>query len=94
MTKVAINLPDDLKEYVESSLRAGTFRDASDLVVALLYRAKEQGETDLGRDDEANLVRLRREVEVGTEQADRGDFLDFTAEDVIVSRLSGGPIAA
>ncbi|MES2709333.1 MAG: hypothetical protein V4726_22235 [Verrucomicrobiota bacterium] len=83
MTQVAIQLPDELKVFVDRSVKSGLFSDVSDFVVNLLYNVKAQSEIELDEDSRAKLAVLRSEIAVGVAQAERGDFVDFTAGDII-----------
>ena len=83
MTEVAIKLPDDLGLFVEASVKTGAFSDAGDFVVNLLYNVKAQSESELSEEQQAKLATLRAEIAVGIEQAERGEFVEFTADEII-----------
>lgn len=83
MTPLAIQLPEELKTFVERSVKTGLFSSASDYLVNLLYDAKAQSDAQNDADYRRRLKVLRAEISVGIEEADRGDFVEFTAEDVI-----------
>lgn len=85
MTKVAILVPDDLAPFVEASVKTGAFNDAGEFVVNLLYNFKAQSESELSGEQQEKLAALRSEIAIGIEQAERGDFVDFTAEDIIAA---------
>ncbi len=68
-----INVRPELRKFIEDQVRSGDYPDASAVVSAALQALKDQRE---GLED------LRREVRVGIEQADRGEFAEFTAEDI------------
>ena len=83
MTKVAIKIPDDLQPFLDESVKIGAFSDAEDFLVNLLYNVKAQSESDLSEEQQAKLTTLRAEIAVGIEQADCGDFVEFTAAQII-----------
>lgn len=75
MTQVAISLTKELNEFVEKSVNAGLFHNASELVANALHTMQAQ--------NMAKLEALRAEIAIGTAQADRGEFIEFDAESVI-----------
>lgn len=83
MTQVAVKLPDDLKPFVDQSVKAGEFSDAGDFMVNLLYNIKAQSESELSEEQQAKLATLRAEIAIGVTQADAGDFVEFSAEEII-----------
>ena len=83
MTQLAIQIPDDLKSFIDQSIVTGSFSDAGDFLTNLLYNFKAQSESELSAVQEAKLTALRSEIAVGIKQAERGDFVDFTAEQII-----------
>jgi antitoxin ParD1/3/4 len=85
MIEFAIQIPDDLKPFIDQSVKSGLFSDVEDFVVNVLYSARAQSEAELPEDQKARLAALRAEIAIGIEQADRGDFVEFTAEDVIAA---------
>ncbi len=84
MTQVAVKLPDDLKTFVEQSVKSGAFQDADDFMVNLLYSIKAQSESGLSDEHQAKLANLRTEIAIGIAQAEAGDFTKFTDEEIIV----------
>lgn len=75
MIQVAINLTEELKEFVDKSVNAGLFHNASEVVANALHTLRTQ--------DAAKLEALRVDIAVGIAQADRGEFVEFDAESVI-----------
>lgn len=84
MTQVAVKLPDDLKTFVDQSVKSGAFQDAGDFMVNLLYNIKAQSESELSDEQQAKLANLRAEIAIGIAQADAGDFTNFTSEEILV----------
>ena len=85
MTQVAVKLPDDLKAFVDQSVKSGAFQDAGDFMVNLLYNIKAQSESELSEEPQAKLANLRAEIAVGITQADAGDYVEFTADEIIAA---------
>lgn len=77
MTTVAISLKDEDQQFLDAAVRSGRFSSESEVVAEALaeFRVRESIR-------QAKLGDLRAKVAVGIEQADRGDFAAFTAEDV------------
>lgn len=76
-----VKVPPELAEYVRAEVASGRFPSASDLIAAAVASMRDA--TELSR---AEISELRREVDVGLAQAKRGEFAEFTAEDVITER--------
>ena len=85
MTHLAVQLPDDLKTFVDQSVKSGAFHDAGDFMVNLLYDIKAQSESGLSEEQQAKLAALRAEIAVGVAQAEAGDFVEFSADEIIAS---------
>ena len=62
-----------LETFVREQVNSGAFRDATEVVVRALEVLKEQLE---------DAEDLRREAAIGIHQASRGEFADFTADDI------------
>ncbi len=88
MTQIAVQIPDDLKPFIDRSVKAGLFGDAADFVVNLLYHAKAESEVELSEEQRLKLAALRKEIAVGIDQAERGEFVEFSAEEIIAEGRS------
>jgi len=77
MTTVSISLKEEDQRFLEEVVRSGRYLSESEVVAEALadFRLREA----IRR---AKLDELRAKIEVGIEQADRGDFVEFTAEDI------------
>ena len=77
MTTVAISLKDEDRHFLEEAVKSGRFFSEIEVVAEALaeFRVREAIR-------HAKLDELRAKVQVGIEQADRGEFIAFTAEDV------------
>jgi antitoxin ParD1/3/4 len=78
---MTISLKPDLQEFVEEKVRSGQFSSSDEAVNALLSRVREQ---EAMTDEEID--ELRADLEVGVREADSGEFVEFSAEDVIAER--------
>jgi len=94
MTELAIQIPDDLKPFIDRSVKSGLFGDAGEFVVNLLYNVKAQSEAELSEEQRAKLAALRAEISVGIAQADRGEFVEFAAQDIIAAGHAARPATA
>jgi antitoxin ParD1/3/4 len=77
MTTVAIALKDEDRKFIEEAVKSGRYLSESEVVSDALSGLKER---EASRSRELDEIKAR--VRVGIEQADRGEFVDFTAEDV------------
>lgn len=77
MTTVAISLNDENQHFVEEAVKSGRYSSESEVVAEALaeFRVREAIRG-------AKLTELRAKVQVGIDQAERGDFVEFTADDV------------
>jgi antitoxin ParD1/3/4 len=77
MTTVAISLKDEDQQFLEDVVKSGRYGSESEVVAEALaeFRVREAIR-------HAKLDELRAKVQIGVEQADRGEFVEFTAEDV------------
>ena len=77
---MTIELSEDSAQFVDEQVRAGRFPSAQAAIDAAVARLRT--EPAVGEDVEE----LRALVDVGLAEADRGLFVEFTAEDVIAER--------
>lgn len=77
MTTVAISLNTENQHFVEEAVKSGRYSSESEVVAEALaeFRVREAIRN-------AKLTELRAKVQEGIEQAERGDFVEFTADDV------------
>jgi len=81
-------LRPDLEKFLNDEVKRGKYGDANGVVNKALEVLKEQTE---------DVEDLRREAAIGIEQAERGEFVEFTAEDIkaegrrlLAARAAGG----
>jgi Arc/MetJ-type ribon-helix-helix transcriptional regulator len=87
MTQVAIQLPDELSQFVNKSVQAGDFHNADEFFISIVSMYKDRVETRLSEADEAKLVALRADIQIAVDQADRGEIIrDFQMEDFLAER--------
>ncbi|WP_165070757.1 type II toxin-antitoxin system ParD family antitoxin [Paludisphaera rhizosphaerae] len=70
-----VSLPPELERFVEGEIESGRFQTVSEVVREGLRLLKEQVELD-----EQKLVQLRRDVQVGIDEADRGEAKPLSDE--------------
>jgi Arc/MetJ-type ribon-helix-helix transcriptional regulator len=75
MSSLAIQLPDDLSQFVAASVQSGGYQDADALFVSLLTTFKDQVEAPLSDVESAKLVTLRADIQHAVDQADRGEVV-------------------
>jgi antitoxin ParD1/3/4 len=79
-----VSLRPDLEKFIEEKVRNGQYADVDAVVNDAVEMLKEQNEREeLSPEDAQKLEELRREIQIGIDQADRGEFVEFTAEDII-----------
>ena len=83
MTQVALQIPDDLRPFIDRSVESGMFSNASDFLVNLLYNVKAESEAELSEEQNAKLTVLRSKIAIGIEQLRTGQSAEFDAEDII-----------
>jgi antitoxin ParD1/3/4 len=78
--KPAMNLTlnPQISRLIEEELNSGRFSSAEELVAAGV--ARMLSESHISADD---LADIQADVAIGIEQADRGEFADFTAKAII-----------
>ena len=54
-------------------------------MVNLLYNINAQSEAGLSEEQQAKLATLRAEIALGVAQAEAGDFVEFSADEIIAS---------
>src|SRR6266702_2105832 len=64
-----IHLPSDLEQFVTQKIESGKYDSASDVICAALWLLKDW---DALR--QCRLEELRREIQIGLEQLDRGEY--------------------
>ena len=74
-------LTAEVEKYVEEKVQSGQYASAEEAVNTLLVHVREQEQLTA-----ADIEELRAEVDVGLAEADRGQFVAFTAEDIISER--------
>lgn len=78
MTSLAIQLPDDLSQFVSSSVKSGGYHDTDEFFVSVLTTFKEQTESPLTDEELAKLASLRADIQHAVDQVDRGEVIrDF-----------------
>lgn len=70
-----ISLTDRLDEYVKSKVQSGLYNNASEVIREALRLKISAEETD-----ELKLQRLRDAIEPAWQQAERGEFADYSLE--------------
>ena len=60
MTRVAIQLPDELNQFVNKSVQAGDFHNADEFFISVVSMYKDQVEEGLSEADQTKLESLRR----------------------------------
>jgi antitoxin ParD1/3/4 len=76
-----VSLKPDLAKFIDAEVRRGRYSSAEDAVNAAVARL--QTDQQLSPQDVAE---LRAELDPAIAEAERGEFADFTAEDVIADR--------
>jgi antitoxin ParD1/3/4 len=79
-----VSLKPDVQKYVEEKVRTGQYASPEEAVNHLLQQSRQREE--LTADD---IEELRREIDVGINDADNGRFSDFDAQSVIAQRHAG-----
>jgi antitoxin ParD1/3/4 len=76
MTQLAVNVPVELGDFIKASVAAGDFAGPNELVAQALYSFRDQHELD-----RIKLERLRKDIQVGIDQIERGEVVaDFDVD--------------
>ena len=87
MTQVAIQLPDELSQFVNKSVQAGEYHNADEFFINVLSIYKDQVEERLSEADEAKLAALRADIQIAVDQAERGDVIrNFDVKEFLAER--------
>lgn len=73
-----VSLTDRLNDYVREKVASGLYNNASEVVREALRR---QIEAEMS--EEARLARLREAIDIGLEQAERGEFAAYSLDDTL-----------
>ena len=73
-----ISIHPDLQKFIDEQIKAGRYTTPDAVINSALGQLQAQVDFP-----PADIEELRREVEIGIEQADRGEFVEFTAEDIM-----------
>jgi Arc/MetJ-type ribon-helix-helix transcriptional regulator len=83
MTQLSIQIPDELKPFVDQVIADGAFSTESEFITSLLYSVKAESEFDPAQADPAKLALLRQAIGIGVEELRRGQGVEFDAGDII-----------
>lgn len=87
ITSLAIQLPDDLSQFVRSSVNSGGYHDVDEFFISVLTTFKEQTESTLTDEELAKLASLRADIQHAVEQVDRGEVIrDFDTTAFLAER--------
>ena len=87
MTKVAIQIPDELNQFVESSVQSGAYHDADEFFTSVLYNLKEQSDVELTDEERQKLAALSGDIQHAADQLDRGEGVrDFNYDAFLTER--------
>lgn len=85
MTTQTFTLTEHFERFIDDSVASGDYADPSEVVRDAL-RLLEQRR----REDELKLQRLREAVQVGLDQLDRGEYREFSIDEIddVMNELS------
>ena len=83
---MTISLRPELENYVAEKVRTGQYRSAEEAVNALLAMTMDQE-----RLTPEDVAELRAALDPAIAEADRGEFVEFTAEQIIHEGRAGLP---
>jgi Arc/MetJ-type ribon-helix-helix transcriptional regulator len=78
-----VTLTPEMQEFIARQVRAGHFASPDEAVNFFLAAAKAQETLGPGRED---VEELRALLDPAIAELDRGEFVEFSAEDVIAER--------
>ena len=77
MTTLAITLKDEHESFIQQALKSGRYLSESEVVADALSEFQVREEIRRAR-----FAGLKAKIQEGVKQADRGEFVEFTADDV------------
>ncbi|MBE7493652.1 MAG: hypothetical protein HS117_01750 [Verrucomicrobiaceae bacterium] len=87
MTPVAIQLPDELGQFVKQTVRAGGFQDENEFFVSYIASLKDQSESPLTEQEQDTIAVLRANIQHAVAQAERGEVIqDFNMDAFLQER--------
>ncbi|MFM9968229.1 MAG: type II toxin-antitoxin system ParD family antitoxin [Burkholderiales bacterium] len=75
-----VSLHPDLQAFIDAQVSAGHYQNPSAMINAGLLLLRDHEE--MMPSDPAELAELRRQIAIGIEQANRGDFIEFDAAEI------------
>ncbi len=87
MTQVAIQLPDELSQFVNKTVQAGGYPSTDDFFISVLSTYKGQVEERRSEAAEEKLALLRADVQLAVDQADRGEVIRDFQMDAFLTTL-------
>lgn len=75
-----ISIRPDLAQFVDEKVRTGHYADADAVVNDAVEMLKEQEAAEAMSQEE--IEELRREVDIGLQEIERGEIVEFTGEDI------------
>ena len=88
MTKVAIQLPDELESFVNKTVQSGGFHNADEFFISVVSLYNEQVESRLSEADQLKLESLRRDIQHAADQLDRGEGMEMDWDAKLAARHS------
>ncbi len=79
-----VSLTPELEQYVSGKVQSGLYHSASEVIREGLRLLKQKDEVHRGR-----LEELRREIQVGIDQANRGEVSAFNKETLKQIKVQG-----
>jgi antitoxin ParD1/3/4 len=86
MSTVAIQLPDELTQFVNQSVRSGGFHTTDEFFISVVSMYKDQVEESLSEADQVKLESLRRDLQIGIDQLDRGEGSEMDWDEFFADR--------
>ncbi|MES2595387.1 MAG: hypothetical protein V4662_08635 [Verrucomicrobiota bacterium] len=86
MTQVAIQPPDELTQFVNQSLQSGGFHNADEFFISVVSMDKDHVEEGLSEAEQAKLEDLRRDIQTGIDQLDRGEGSEMNWDQFFAER--------
>jgi antitoxin ParD1/3/4 len=81
---MTVSLTPEVQKFVAEKVRARQYRSADEAVNALLAMTMQHE-----RLTQEEMAELRAELDPATAEADRGEFVQFTTEDIIAEGRAG-----
>lgn len=79
---ISVSLPDSVRQFLEKQVDTGRYRSVGEYVAALIEADERRAAQNSSGEEE-----LRRELAVGIEQLDRGEYVEYKSAEQLAEEI-------